>query len=390
MFNFRSRKLIFLFLLILFFNSFLIDSSGKLNVSQKDQEMSAGNNLERKLTNLNFETNNVTEYSFLDDNLGMISDLSVNDDYLFVALGARGFAIFEITNNELNLVTLWDDYLCENIFVRNNYVYTTNLSHINILDITTINNPFVVCNVSLGLSGAYHIEATDNFVYISDLFSFSVYNITDFNNPILADSYGIEFGLVDFQVSQGIAYVKDVDSNLLRILNVTDPSNINQITSISYANLESFDYNNNFLFLSDQNSIEVYNVTDFSAINQLDSYTRNVTGTNTIRTKGDYLYIQESRAIFVIDINNKSELLYISHYEREITTSKMELYDTSLFCYSTQSLEIIAISDPSALFTQQIKTLYGSSRDVFISGNYAFVADDTTLEIIDISDLLTD
>jgi hypothetical protein len=81
MFNFRSRKLIFLFLLILFFNSFLIDSSGKLNVSQKDQEMSAGNNLERKLTNLNFETNNVTEYSFLDDNLGMISDLSVNDDY---------------------------------------------------------------------------------------------------------------------------------------------------------------------------------------------------------------------------------------------------------------------------------------------------------------------
>ncbi len=94
----------------------------------------------------------------------------------------------------------------------------------------------------------------------------------------------------------------------------------------------------------------------------------------------------------ILDISDPSDSLFLSSEVGSYRSSGLAFYAVSVsgtdaFIASGDSLQIIDISDPANPAYESAIVTAGTARDVFVSGNYAYVADtDSGLQVIDVSD----
>ncbi|MFW9922782.1 MAG: LVIVD repeat-containing protein [Candidatus Thorarchaeota archaeon] len=384
---FRRRKLVTFIVVFSLFAPILIS----INNVQAYQENTTNDSFEIQKTpsnenelSLNALSVNITEYSEWDDNFGNVVDVYVNDNFLYITLGSYGFVIYNITDLNPQFLYQNDDYSCNHIYRQGNYLYTSNYTGLTIYDATDINNLVNICNWTGAITNIYEIYASGNYVYFTDSIGLKSLNITNLLGPQILDTYS-ESGLSRFKVSDGIAYVQD--TNRARFVNITDPEDVYLISSTPlYSGTDDICYSDGFVYLCDSSYTYIYNVTILSSPVIVSTYTLNNTGDHFLSVVDDYLYIGvDDGGIVVVDVSNKTNPLYYTQKLDTITINNFISYGDYLFLYNAISVEILDISTPSAITSIWFELLSGESYDIYVVEDTLFLADDTALEIIDIT-----
>ncbi|HUU77719.1 MAG TPA: hypothetical protein VMX55_05195 [candidate division Zixibacteria bacterium] len=386
----RSRKILTFVLILAFLVPVVMVSN--ITLANAFDQTNDNNNLSDKSTNpinnellANADMNNITTLALWDDNIDEIVNLYVEGNYMYIAFGDSGLGIIDLTDLTPEIVSIWDDYTVNNVFVLGSYAYTVNTTGVNIVDISNKANPILACNFT-GPSTIEDIASNGTFVYTVDQSRLRVYNITDFKAPYQTDSYNEGTVFHELYVKDGIAYAALNDH--FATYNVTDPNNILAYDFITFNNIRDLTLTTNFVYACSQAEVRVYNATTINSIPAaISSYAFNNTGPNNIFASGNYLYIEEGDdGIAIVNMANKSQPLYYSEYRDTINGIDIYNYGYYSFLYNTYTVEIMDITNPLAINTTTIETYYGDSTDIFIEEDTAFVADTSSLEIFDISD----
>jgi len=223
------------------------------------------------------DSTNITELTYWDDNYGTIVEVVVEGNYAYIALGANGFIIVDVSDVEApRVVAEYDTYTCNHIFVDNDIIYFTNNSAVNILDASDFSNFVLMCNFTV-FSGLDDIVVSGNFVHLTSNSYYHIYNITDYLNPAQTDFY-TQGGLYQIKLIGNIVYLEDTDN--VRVLNVTDVTSIDYLDDIYQNDLTDFDVEGNFIYTScydnsfpyNNDEVIIWNATTLTTITSLSTY----------------------------------------------------------------------------------------------------------------------
>ncbi len=346
-------------------------------------------------TNYDFEINakkkspidsaNVSELAYWDDNYGSIREVVVEGNFAYLTLNADGFVIVDISDISAPLVVgKWDTYRCNYIDIVDNRLYCVNNTQVYIIDATDFSNLNVICNWTIGLT-IHDIKAVGDTVHLTSSSYYRIYNITDLVNPYEVDTF-IENGLSEFQIVDNFVYLED--SHRIRILNISDLSNIVQLYDIYRSNLNDFIVKNGYLYMNAISDVFVFNVTDLTAPEIMDTYALNNSyASGDICAMGNYFLSNNGQVIEIIDSSNKSALLYYTLYKDTFTFDDFLLVGNNLYLWDDTTLKILDVSDLMTISTVWLDQFNGFAYDIFLDGNFAFIADGSNLQIMDISDI---
>ena len=333
------------------------------------------------------DSTNITEISYWDDNYGTIGEVVVEGSYAYITLGVNGFIIVDVSDvTAPRVVAEWDVYTCNRIFIDNDLIYVTNSSEVNILDASDFSNFVLLCNFTAG-SYLDDIVVDGNFVHITNDAGYRVYNVTDYLNPTLTDFYN-EGGLNQIWLEDNIVYIED--SNDIIILNVTDVTNFVYLDDFYHANLVDFVVDGNFIYTSDSGTggdIRCWNATTLTAVTSHSTYELNYTGSNDLAIKDDYLIVCSYYEFEIIDISNVSDLKYFHlTLPDDFAMVNFQIVGDYLYTYNSDDLKIFDITDLTNFVEIWVDQYDGFSYHVYLDGIYAYVADGTNLQIVNIED----
>ena len=308
------------------------------------------------------------------------------------------------------------------------YIATHN-NKLEVWSINSPNSPQKLANINLQ-GKASDMYLYGNFLYLTVGDSgLSVIDISNPSNPIITSSYNTPGKANGVFVHKNYAYIADGDSGL-RIIDIHDPQNPHEVSfcyTPGYANKVYI--NGTYAYIADGDS--GLTIVDFSFINTphivaiIDSFNGYC---SDVFVKDNYAYVA-AKSLYAIDISDPINPNISYNYS--IDDSIFRVFVTDSFAFiGTRDFGIIAIDLPSdssgikeagkyaitrsfikgLYFNQQdsffylADTLYGIRRvkpwhddtitscripgapnDVFVQGNYAYVADgDSGLRIIDI------
>ncbi|NHJ88030.1 MAG: hypothetical protein FK734_21375, partial [Asgard group archaeon] len=384
----RSRKILTSVLILSILVSLTMISkvtitNGKLQAGSTINDKSTNDPLDNELEAFAADTVNVTSLALWDDNIGTISDVYAKGNYMYIAFGANGLGIVELIDLEPKLVSIWDDYTVDHVYVYDDYAFTSNSSGVNIIDISDKANPTWACNFSS--SGVTDFASNGTFVTYIDNTAIYTRNITSFINPNLLDSSTAGSGFTELYMNDDlIAYASS--SDYIRIYNMTDPTNIINYDAEYVANIRDLSVSGDFIYTCNTAQVRTFNATDLTDITLASTYDFNYTGTNNIFASGNYLYIEENspvKGIVVVDYANKTNPQYLTEFRDTINQIDLFIYGFYAFIHNQYSVEILDISSPLTITSEVIETYYGDSTNIFIDDTTAFVADTSSLEIFD-------
>ncbi len=380
---FRSRKnsllaLIFIFIFLLPF--FVNDQMIFLNaISNYDNELEIDAKKKAPI-----DSTNVTELSYWDDNYGDIFEVVVTGSYAYLTLGDNGLLIVDVSDvTAPSVVAEWDTYACRYIYIESDVIYATNLSSVYILDASDFSNMNVISNWTVS-NTIRDILVDGSFVHLTTDAQYAIYNITDLATPTQTDSF-IQAGLTTLQLDGDILYVED--SNRVRILNVSDVTSIVQLDDVYFSGLDNFYYSNDFLYITDSVGIYIYNTTLPDTPILVSLFALNFTGGDAdLLLKGNYLLVNNVVTIEMFDISNKNAPLYYTTYKDIFTSSDFQIVGDNIYLWDDLSMEILDSSDLTAISVIWLDQFNGYAKDVFLDGDFAFIADGSNLQIMDITD----
>ncbi|MGC9778901.1 MAG: hypothetical protein HZR80_06630 [Candidatus Heimdallarchaeota archaeon] len=378
----RKNKLIAIILVFAFVSPFFISDQIRLlaGATNEDSKNDLVANAKKPLDSVN-----ITELGFWDDNYGEISEVVFDGDLAYLALGLDGFLVLNISSLEgPEVITTWEEDECNRIYASGNLIYVANATGFKILDATNFSSINMVCNYSIGIT-IYDIYGQGNFVYYTDDLGFHCINVTTYQNPLYNGGY-FNGGLREFQVDSGYSFV--VDSDRVRIINITDTTVApQQLFSILLANTRDVFYADNYIYFNSEDFVYVWNWTTKTGVgSQTDLYAFNNTGPNNIFVQGDYLYVEEGDRLIVVDVSNKTNVLYYSQYLNSLKMYDLLVNGNEVYVYNIHSIEAINATDPMNMNRLWLDQIAGFSWGFFIDDDYAYIADIYNLEIVDISD----
>ncbi len=378
----RKNKLIAIILVFAFVSPFFISDQIRLlaGATNEDSKNDLVANAKKPLDSVN-----ITELGFWDDNYGEISEVVFDGDLAYLALGLDGFLVLNISSLEgPEVITTWEEDECNRIYASGNLIYVANATGFKILDATNFSSINMVCNYSIGIT-IYDIYGQGNFVYYTDDLGFHCINVTTYQNPLYNGGY-FNGGLREFQVDSRYSFV--VDSDRVRIINITDTTVApQQLFSILLANTRDVFYADNYIYFNSEDFVYVWNWTTKTGVgSQTDLYAFNNTGPNNIFVQGDYLYVEEGDRLIVVDVSNKTNVLYYSQYLNSLKMDDLLVNGNEVYVYNIHSIEAINATDPMNMNRLWLDQIAGFSWGFFIDDDYAYIADIYNLEIVDISD----
>ncbi len=380
---FRSRKnrFIALIFIVIFLLPFFINNQITFLSATTNNDTDFEINAKKKAP---IDSTNITELAYWDDNYGTIMDVVVEGNNAYLTLGVNGFIIVDVSDLAApRVVAEWDTYQCRYLYVESDLIYAANLTQVYVLDASDFSNMNVICNWT-ATNQINNILVDGNFVHLTTISNYEIYNITDYTTPTQTDSY-TQTGLTDFQLDDDIVYLED--SNRVRILNVSDVTTMSYLTDIFYAGLDNFLYSNDTLYMTDSNDVYVWNVTLPATPAYLIDFALNHTGGDAdLWVTDNYLLVNNQLTIEIIDISNTSAPLYYTTYKDTFTSVNFLIVGENIFLWDDTSLEILDSSDLMDISLVWVDQFDGYAYDVFLDGSYAYVADGSNLQIVDITD----
>ena len=289
------------------------------------------------------------------------------------------------------------------IFVEGNYAYVgTSGSGLYVINITDPTNPFIVGNYDAPVNvwGVYIVE---NYAYISSDYTtwgLLIINITNPLNPTLegfcdtpAPSYGLHvvgnYAYVTF--CEGFGYGEGTG---LKVIDITDPKN-----PISVYTYYTIDYTYDVYILNDYayiaeyefGGLEIINITDPKNLNHVGRYDT-LGRAKGVYVEGNYAYIADhyGNGLQVIDVSDPTNPTLVSSYSLYGFSNFLQVVKNYVYISGTDlGLQVINIThsnNPTLAARWNIPdpANHNFTNDVFVMGNYAYVANASGLQIIEI------
>ena len=292
---------------------------------------------------------------------GDLKKMAVSGSYAYIANCELGLHIIDISDPaNPTQINLFETDNPTAIAVQGNYVYLTSYyrNSLEIINVSDPYNPLLVREFYLPYwtSRAEDIYSQDGRVFIADSTSgLYIVNVSNPTSPYIEGTVGIEFVPNAVYVAGDFAYVVSYSgfaNSAFEIFNISDPSN----PSLSGIYL---DYISNF--------------TDIFVLN-------------------NYAYITNSwemYAMVIFDVSDPSNPTYVNTFANYGWAAFSLSIDDTLVCLGSCrpfTLTTANISDPQSPIAIGYYSAPGHIRDIFVAGNYGYVAaDEPSFISIDLS-----
>jgi hypothetical protein len=216
--------------------------------------------------------------------------------------------------------------------------------------------------------------------------------------PVIAKGQGLEYvsselwtGVNDVAVSGNYAYCAFV--NGLVVLDITNPATPNFVSRCYQSNeARGIELVGNYVYLASGTSgLRIMDVTSPTAPIEIGTFATSGPAKNLV-VSGNYAYvINDSTGLQILDITNSANPQLIGSYSIPQLNGIFIRGNYAYLVANSMGLRILDISNPSNPSVVGNYYIQGYSEDVYVSGNYAYLAYSyngmsSRLLIIDISD----
>ena len=151
----------------------------------------------------------------------------------------------------------------------------------------------------------------------------------------------------------------------------------------------------NYMYAADGPLLEIFDITNPASENYL-TYWNFGAQVNTVRVVGNMAYVGSGNTVFVVDLTNvPSQPSVLGYFGTSDWVSDLQVKDGIVYAVDrSQNLYILDVSSisPGNSGTPQLLTegpyqTYANTYNgrIFVSGNYAYISEDSNIEIVDIS-----
>lgn len=282
-----------------------------------------------------------------------VKGLFKDGDYLYVANRNEGILILDVSDpsHPLEMTHFTFSGQARDIYVTYPYAYVANHGlGLRIIDISNHSNLIEIGHSDVNVGGYWDVYASGSYAFVAAWDGgLHILNISDPSNPVLISE--VDFGDTSTSANRVIvvgnyAYVANFGCGL-RIVDASDPAN-----PVIAASLFESDW--------------VWDV----------------------HVSSKYLYVLAISGLHVLDITDPLNLIEIGFCLPDTIADESVLYISGDYAYIADSwmgLLIVDISDPTSPVRVGFFDTPGYVYEVFVSGNYAFVANGD-FSVVDVSD----
>ena len=322
---------------------------------------------------------------------GHAKDITVVDEFAYIADGAEGLVIVNITNaSDPRIEEQIDtDGYASSLSIQDSHVFIADHNNgLVIIDLNGEDNATILANHSL--EGSTHdVAVVGNTVHLSnDVLGLVTMDITNVSDPVFLDSHPTPGTATGIALGGSYAYLAD-GLRGLTIIDTEDRVSLDLVSSIfTHDPSPDFAITASHAMIPDWKSglmvLDIGNIDNISRTSSL-----NTSGSaNSIAFHEPYAYIADwDNGLVIVDSGDPSDLIIKGHWETQnyvtAAVSKNE------FVYLTDGpggLVILDVSNPdSPVLAGSIDTL-GIALDVSLDSNVAYLMTTHGLEIFDVSD----
>ncbi|MDP8239077.1 MAG: T9SS type A sorting domain-containing protein [Candidatus Hatepunaea meridiana] len=376
------------------------------------------------------------ETECLDLPWGYPSDLSIGGNYLYVAAGADRLKILDISDpaDPLEISQCNSPNISNGVAVSGDFCYVGSVTGLCIVQVSDPERPFQVGRWSEESGHLRCIEVKDNYAFAADYYGMvCVIDYSDPGTPLMVDYCRVGGAPTGMQIDGDLAFISSADGGL-RIVNIDDPLDISEISSVAnmgiawdVAAANGYAYvatDEGLRIISAQNpyrpveiahlefdntwSLKVTISGDYIYLSQMDHYFYIINISNPeepvvlgsdrpgavysgeIAIYGNLAFVRYTHRIFIYDISDPDDPVIVGVHNLfpiEISISSLKAYNGYLYITDHElGLKIYDFSDPESLTEVAFYDSPGVGRDVAISNNMAFLADESYLEILDVAE----
>lgn len=324
--------------------------------------------------------------------LSYTRDLFIKDNSAYITDDTAGLMKVDISDPE-NPYLVWqydaNRYYAYDVYVYQNKAFVAdNFGELLIIDVSNPANPVQIGTTNQHLSPVA-VQVKDNYAYLSSGGRLDVVDISNPTNPEKVGSFGI-YGIAwGFFISDSYAYVPSYDYNsqtsYFYILDVSTPTQ-----PIQTGKIEISDYiwdvfvENAYAYVAARNGLYVIDVSNPQLPNKVGNLELNYA--RGLYILDNFLYVANSSGVFIYDINDPASPSFIGQtwgFADDVFVIGNYAYVANL----SMGISIWDISNKAAPTKLSEYQTNGMAYSIFVDGNYAYVADDYNgLVIFDVSD----
>jgi hypothetical protein len=339
---------------------------------------------------INFDSSNVSfkgNYPFsLSYSLGMSPD----GDLVFVGSGG-GIYITDVSNpissgilSEVRTRSLID--ACTYDPVNKRLYVCAYFSGIEIWDLSDLYNPVRMCRIPTEPYPRSGVAYSGNYLFFTTNYTIWSYDISDPYHPALASQLYLGNSLISELYMKGnIIYITS-SSQGLKLIDVSDPLNLQLIHAYSYIVGYKFDISGDYLYaVKTTGELTILNISDSLNVNVVSSI--NLSGYPfEVAVFNNTAYVAKGGTdggLHVVDVSDPATPVPISLYSGDYQFIK----GSGNYVYLTRNsiFSILDVTDPSSVQYVSGYAIPGFVEDVAVSGNYAYTGSNG-FRVIDISD----
>jgi len=333
-----------------------------------------------------------------------VRDVVVRDGYAYVANGAAGLHIFNVTDPAHPLEVGFYDTpgWTVGVVVSGNYAYVADGDNgFLVFDIVNPAQPSLVGRYDTPGS-ARSVAVTGNYAFVVDYIndfnnSLQMINISDPTHPYLARSYQISGKFLDVAVAGNYVYTASWEYdpqdplgdtwNALRVFYVVqDPLILAPIGE--FKTLEAYEsfvavQSNYAYMLSLDRPLLIIDISDPTQPKQAGVYPTG--GSNGLTVAGNYVYVAGVSSLSIVNISNPTTPTGVGVYNSPVgVVSDLAIVQGYVYL---PGLRVVDVSRPS------VATALGAFNLPFgpmaVMGDYAYVATDDRLRVWNVSNPIT-
>jgi hypothetical protein len=276
-------------------------------------------------------------------------------------------------------------------------VYITGTEGLRILDITDPVAPIEVGFVEI--LGCQDVKVKGDYAYVTDYYgkTLKVVRVKDERAPVIVGSVTLRDGPKSVAIQDYYAYVTVGEG--MQIVDISDPENPGEVSYLdmeSGGNIHDIVVEGRYAYLSD------YSAKGLVVVDIDDPHNPVITGSCAagsyiygIYLEGDYVYMTENNqhGVIVVDVSDPEapkEVGYSSvfGFNNNIFGDGINLYvaSTQAALYDNGGLHVLSYGESPYLYAS-FKSVTFNGKDVFVKGEYAYVADIKGLRVIRISNV---
>ncbi len=343
----------------------------------------------KDITVLDFDSSNTmftSNFPFADSYSLSLSDAG---DLAFIGSGG-GIFITDISDpanprviSEIRTRSLVD--FCRFDQATNRLYVCAYFSGIEIWDLSTLDAPARMSRIPTEPYPRWGIDFIGDFLFVTTDFSVYSINVSDPYHPVFVDELNLGTDLLNQQLLNGNLLYVETGTQGLKLIDVSDPSNLTLAGSSSYLSGAKFCIQGDYLYAITSTGVRILDISDPGSISIAGNLS--LTGyPQDLAVKDNILYVAKMSTdggLQTIDVTNPSSPSAISIYPGNF--QHIRVNSNFAFLSFSSQFTVLDISDSSAITYTAGFEMPGFVSQVTASGNYLYTGSNG-FRVIDISD----